>query len=130
MNYHFIAIGGAVMHNLALELQHNQHVITGSDDEIFEPAKSRLIAAGLLPPSNGWFPEKITPHLDGVIVGMHAKQDNPELQRAIELGIPTYSFPEFIYHHARNKTRLVMAGSHGKTTCTGMLMHILSSHLQ
>ena len=130
MNYHFIAIGGAVMHNLALELQHNQHVITGSDDEIFEPAKSRLIAAGLLPPSNGWFPEKITPQLDGVIVGMHAKQDNPELQRAIELGIPTYSFPEFIYHHARNKTRLVMAGSHGKTTCTGMLMHILSSHLQ
>ena len=72
MNYHFIAIGGAVMHNLALELQHNQHVITGSDDEIFEPAKSRLIAAGLLPPSNGWFPEKITPQLDGVIVGMHA----------------------------------------------------------
>ena len=130
MNYHFIAIGGAVMHNLALELQHNQHVITGSDDEIFEPAKSRLIAAGLLPPSNGWFPEKITPQLDGVIVGMHAKQDNPELQRAIELGIPTYSFPEFIYHHAKNKTRLVMAGSHGKTTCTGMLMHILSSHLQ
>ena len=130
MNYHFIAIGGAVMHNLALELQHNQHVITGSDDEIFEPAKSRLIAAGLLPPSNGWFPEKITPQLDGVIVGMHAKQDNPELQRAMELGIPTYSFPEFIYHHAKNKTRLVMAGSHGKTTCTGMLMHILSSHLQ
>ncbi len=128
MNYHFIAIGGAVMHNLALELQHNQHVITGSDDEIFEPAKSRLAAVGLLPQAHGWFPDKITPSLDGVIVGMHAKQDNPELQRALELGIPTYSFPEFIYHHSRNKTRLVMAGSHGKTTCTGMLMHILKAY--
>ena len=128
MNYHFIAIGGAVMHNLALELQHNQHVITGSDDEIFEPAKSRLANAGILPSAHGWFSEKITESLDGVIVGMHAKQDNPELQRALELGIPTYSFPEFIYHHSRNKTRLVMAGSHGKTTCTGMLMHILKSY--
>ncbi len=128
MNYHFIAIGGAVMHNLALELQHNQHVITGSDDEIFEPAKSRLANAGILPSAHGWFPEKITESLDGVIVGMHAKQDNPELQKALELGIPTYSFPEFIYHHSRNKTRLVMAGSHGKTTCTGMLMHILKSY--
>ncbi|MBM3438045.1 MAG: peptidoglycan synthetase [Bacteroidetes bacterium] len=125
MNYHFIAIGGAVMHNLALELQHNQHHITGSDDEIFEPAKSRLALAGILPPAHGWFPEKIHPNLDGIILGMHAKQDNPELQRAIELGISIYSFPEFIYHHAQNKTRLVMAGSHGKTTCTGMLMHIL-----
>lgn len=128
MNYHFIAIGGAVMHNLALELQHNQHVITGSDDEIFEPAKSRLANAGILPSAHGWFSEKITESLDGVIVGMHAKQDNPELQRALELGIPAYSFPEFIYHHSRNKTRLVMAGSHGKTTCTGMLMHILKSY--
>ncbi len=128
MNYHFIAIGGAVMHNLALELQHNQHVITGSDDEIFEPAKSRLANAGILPSAHGWFPEKITESLDGVIVGMHAKQDNPELQKALELGIPTYSFPEFIYHHSRSKTRLVMAGSHGKTTCTGMLMHILKSY--
>lgn len=128
MNYHFIAIGGAVMHNLALELQHNQHVITGSDDEIFEPAKSRLLAAGLLPPANGWFATKISENLDGVIVGMHAKHDNPELERALELGIPTYSFPEFIYHHSRNKIRLVMAGSHGKTTCTGMLMHILKSY--
>ncbi|MFM7639306.1 MAG: UDP-N-acetylmuramate--L-alanine ligase [Bacteroidota bacterium] len=125
MNYHFIAIGGAVMHNLALELQHNQHHITGSDDEIFEPAKSRLALAGILPPAHGWFPEKIHPNLDGIILGMHAKQDNPELQRAIELGISIYSFPEFIYHHAQNKTRLVMAGSHGKTTSTGMLMHIL-----
>ncbi|MFM8995859.1 MAG: UDP-N-acetylmuramate--L-alanine ligase [Bacteroidota bacterium] len=125
MNYHFIAIGGAVMHNLALELQHNQHHITGSDDEIFEPAKSRLALAGILPPAHGWFPEKIHPNLDGIILGMHAKQDNPELQRAIELGISIYSFPEFIYHHAQYKIRLVMAGSHGKTTCTGMLMHIL-----
>jgi UDP-N-acetylmuramate: L-alanyl-gamma-D-glutamyl-meso-diaminopimelate ligase len=84
MNYHFIAIGGAVMHNLALELQHNKHKVSGSDDEIFEPAKSRLSAAGLLPQSHGWFPEKITSDLDGVIVGMHAKQDNPELLRAID----------------------------------------------
>lgn len=128
MNYHFIAIGGAVMHNLALELQYNKHQITGSDDEIFEPAKSRLQGAQLLPESYGWFPEKITKDLHGVIVGMHAKQDNPELLRAIDLGIPTYSFPEFIFHHSRNKTRLVMAGSHGKTTCTGMLMHILKSY--
>jgi UDP-N-acetylmuramate: L-alanyl-gamma-D-glutamyl-meso-diaminopimelate ligase len=93
MNYHFIAIGGAVMHNLALELQHNKHKVSGSDDEIFEPAKSRLSAAGLLPDAHGWFSEKITTDLDGVIVGMHAKQDNPELLRAIDLGIPTYSFP-------------------------------------
>lgn len=127
MNYHFIAIGGAVMHNLALELQHNGHCVTGSDDEIFEPAKSRLQKVGLLPDSHGWFPEKIHRDLDAVIVGMHAKQDNPELQRAIALGVKTFSFPEFIYHHAQHKTRLVMAGSHGKTTCTGMLMHILKS---
>jgi len=128
MNYHFIAIGGAVMHNLALELQHNNHHVTGSDDEIFEPAKSRLQLAGLLPEKYGWHPDKITTALDGVIVGMHAKQDNPELLRALELGIQTFSFPEFIYHHSRNKTRLVMAGSHGKTTCTGMLMHILKAY--
>ncbi len=128
MNYHFIAIGGAVMHNLALELQHNNHHVTGSDDEIFEPAKSRLQSAGLLPEKYGWHPDKITTDLDGVIVGMHAKQDNPELLRALELGIQTFSFPEFIYHHSRNKTRLVMAGSHGKTTCTGMLMHILKAY--
>jgi UDP-N-acetylmuramate: L-alanyl-gamma-D-glutamyl-meso-diaminopimelate ligase len=128
MNYHFIAIGGAVMHNLALELQHNNHHVTGSDDEIFEPAKSRLQSAGLLPEKYGWHSDKITSALDGVIVGMHAKQDNPELLRALELGIQTFSFPEFIYHHSRNKTRLVMAGSHGKTTCTGMLMHILKAY--
>jgi UDP-N-acetylmuramate: L-alanyl-gamma-D-glutamyl-meso-diaminopimelate ligase len=101
---------------------------TGSDDEIFEPAKSRLQSAGLLPEKYGWHPDKITTDLDGVIVGMHAKQDNPELLRALELGIQTFSFPEFIYHHSRNKTRLVMAGSHGKTTCTGMLMHILKAY--
>lgn len=113
------------MHNLALELNYNKHNVTGSDDEIFEPAKSRLQAAGLLPLKFGWFAEKINNQLNGVILGMHAKQNNPELLRAIELGIPTYSFPEFIYHHSQNKIRLVMAGSHGKTTCTGMLMHIL-----
>lgn len=127
MNYHFIAIGGAVMHNLALELQYTNHTVTGSDDNIFEPAKSRLFNAGLLPDSNGWYPNKITKNIDGVIVGMHAKADNPELLHALALEIPTYSFPEFIYHHSQNKTRLAMAGSHGKTTCTGMLMHILKT---
>jgi UDP-N-acetylmuramate: L-alanyl-gamma-D-glutamyl-meso-diaminopimelate ligase len=123
--YHFIAMGGAVMHNLALELQANGHFVQGSDDEIFDPAKSRLAAAGLLPEAFGWFPEKLNTPLDAVILGMHAKPDNPELKRAQELGLTIYSFPAFIHHHSTNKTRLVIAGSHGKTTSTAMLMHIL-----
>ncbi len=123
--YHFIAIGGAVMHNLALELRALGHEISGSDDEIFEPAFSRLEQAGLCPPQFGWFPEKIGSHLDGVILGMHAKLDNPELQKAQKLGVPIFSFPAFIREHAQNKIRVVLAGSHGKTTCTAMLMHIL-----
>ncbi len=127
MNYHFIAIGGAVMHNLALELSFNGHLVTGSDDEIFEPAKSRLAAQGLLPENFGWYPEKITTEIDAIVLGMHAKGDNPELLKAKDLGIPIYSFPEFIYEQSKSKKRLVIAGSHGKTTSTGMLMHILKT---
>jgi UDP-N-acetylmuramate: L-alanyl-gamma-D-glutamyl-meso-diaminopimelate ligase len=123
--FHFIAIGGAVMHNLALELQAHGYEVTGSDDEIFDPAKSRLQAAGLLPEKQGWFEEKIHSELDGIILGMHARADNPELIKAKELGLKIYSFPEFIYHHSRNKKRVVIGGSHGKTTSTAMLMHVL-----
>jgi len=125
MRIHFIAIGGAVMHNLALELQQLGHEVSGSDDEIFDPAKSRLAQAGILPESFGWFPEKITPELDQIILGMHARTDNPELQKARELGLNIYSFPEYLYQHWRNKKRIVVAGSHGKTSTTAMLMHVL-----
>ncbi|MEK7254411.1 MAG: Mur ligase domain-containing protein, partial [Bacteroidota bacterium] len=125
MRIHLIATGGAVMHNLALALHQNGHVVTGSDDEIYNPAKDRLEKAGLLPPAFGWFPERITPDLDLVILGMHARADNPELARAQEIGVRVVSFPEFIYEHAKNKTRLVVAGSHGKTTTTAMIMHVL-----
>ncbi|MDZ4759323.1 MAG: Mur ligase family protein [Bacteroidota bacterium] len=125
MNYHFISIGGAVMHNMALALHQLGHTITGSDDEIFEPAKSRLANAGLLPNEIGWFPEKVDANLNGVILGMHAKANNPELLKAKELNIPIYSFPQFIYEHAKDKTRVVIGGSHGKTTSTAMLMHVL-----
>lgn len=113
------------MHNLALELHALGHQISGSDDEIFDPAASRLQACGLLPEALGWFPEKINAQLEGVILGMHAKADNPELQKAQELGVSIFSFPAFIHEHAKVKTRIVLAGSHGKTTCTAMLMHIL-----
>lgn len=113
------------MHNMALELQAHGHQITGSDDEIFDPAKSRLQAAGLLPSEYGWFPEKVHNKLDGIILGMHARSDNPELLKAQQLGLPIYSFPEFVYRHAENKKRIVIGGSHGKTTSTAMLMHVL-----
>ncbi len=125
MRYHLIAVGGAVMHNLALALQQNGHTVTGSDDEIYEPAHSRLKAFGLLPDTEGWHSERISTDLDAVILGMHARKDNPELARAQELGLPIYSFPEFIYNHAAQKTRIVVAGSHGKTTTTSMIMHVL-----
>lgn len=113
------------MHNLALELLAHGHQISGSDDEIFDPAKTRLSDAGILPDKLGWFPEKIETGIDNVILGMHAKSDNPELLKAREMGLPVYSFPEFIYKHCENKTRLVIGGSHGKTTSTAMLMHVL-----
>jgi len=124
-NYHFIAIGGAVMHNLALALLEKGFLVTGSDDEIYEPSKSRLQKAGILPDSQGWFPEKIHSQLDGIILGMHARIDNPELLRAQELGIPVYSFPEFIFNQSQDKKRVVIAGSHGKTSITSMILHVL-----
>ncbi|MDX9928904.1 MAG: Mur ligase family protein [Bacteroidales bacterium] len=122
---HFIAIGGAVMHNLAIALHQKGCLVTGSDDEIFEPAASRLASYGLLPPQKGWFPEKITPETGRVILGMHAREDNAELQRARELGITINSFPEYLYEQTRNKRRIVVGGSHGKTTTTAMIMHVL-----
>jgi UDP-N-acetylmuramate: L-alanyl-gamma-D-glutamyl-meso-diaminopimelate ligase len=122
---HFIAIGGAIMHQLALALQKQGYIITGSDDEINDPAKTNLAAAGLLPEKNGWFPEKITSQVEGVVLGMHARADNPELLAAKAAGIPIYSFPQYVYEVSRNKKRVVVAGSHGKTTITSMIMHIL-----
>ena len=116
------------MHNLALALQQKGHHITGSDDVIYEPSKSRLEAAGLAPESFGWFPEKIDDSLDAVILGMHAKSDNPELLRAQELGLQIYSYPEFIYQQSKYKTRVVIGGSHGKTTITAMILHVLDYH--
>lgn len=116
------------MHNLALALYEKGDHITGSDDAIFEPSKSRLEAKGLLPESLGWFAEKIHPELDAIILGMHAKADNPELIKAQELGITIYSYPEFLYEHAKNKTRVVIGGSHGKTTITSMILHVLKYH--
>ena len=128
MNVHFISIGGSAMHNLALALQEKGDLVTGSDDAIFEPSKSRLALKGLLPEAMGWFPEKINKNLDAVILGMHAKSDNPELIRAQELGLKIYSYPEFLYEHARHKTRVVIGGSHGKTTITSMILHVLKYH--
>lgn len=116
------------MHNLALALQAKGDTITGSDDAIFEPSKSRLEAQGLLPESMGWFPEKIHEGLDAIILGMHAKADNPELIKAQELNITIYSYPEFLYEHAKDKTRVVIGGSHGKTTITSMILHVLKYH--
>ena len=122
---HFIAIGGAVMHNLALALDQNGYQVTGSDDEIFDPAKSRLQQARLLPSQPGWFPEKITKDLDAIILGMHARIDNPELIRAKELGLKIYSYPEYISGKSIDKQRVVIAGSHGKTSITSMVLHVL-----
>ena len=128
MQIHFIAIGGSAMHNLALALQHKGYQITGSDDTVFEPSKSRLDVKGLLPEAFGWFPEKIHADLDAVILGMHAKADNSELLRAQELGVTIYSYPEFLYEQSKNKTRVVIGGSHGKTTITSMILHVLNYH--
>jgi UDP-N-acetylmuramate: L-alanyl-gamma-D-glutamyl-meso-diaminopimelate ligase len=125
MNVHFIAIGGAAMHNLALALHHKGYQVTGSDDTIFDPSKSRLEKYGLLPAAFGWFPEKITDTLDAVILGMHAKEDNPELHKAQELGLTVYSYPEYLYEQSKNKTRVVIGGSHGKTTITSMILHVM-----
>lgn len=125
MNVHFIAIGGSAMHNLAIALHLKGYHVTGSDDEIFDPAKSRLQRYGLLPESFGWRPERITKDLDAIVLGMHARVDNPELLRAQELGLKIYSYPEYLYEQSKDKTRIVIGGSHGKTTTTAMILHVL-----
>lgn len=126
MKVHFIAIGGSAMHNLALALHYKGYQVTGSDDEVFEPSKSRLKAEGLLPEKDGWFVENIHTDLDAVILGMHAREDNPELIKAREMGLPVYSYPEFLYQQTKDKKRLVIGGSHGKTTITSMVLHVLN----
>lgn len=128
MKTHFIAIGGSAMHNLALALHNKGYQVTGSDDAIFEPSKSRLDKKGILPQTLGWFPEKITTAIEAVILGMHAKADNPELLRAQELGLTIYSYPEFLYEQSKTKTRVVIGGSHGKTTITSMILHVMHYH--
>ena len=125
---HFIAIGGSAMHNLALALHSKGFIISGSDDEIFEPSKTRLAKAGILPESLGWYPEKVTTELDAIILGMHAKADNPELLKAQALGLKIYSYPEYIYQQSIDKQRIVIAGSHGKTTITSIILHVLKYH--
>ena len=124
MRVHFIAIGGAVMHNLAIALHKKGYKVTGSDDEIFEPSRSRLAKYGLLPPAEGWNQDLITWDIDAIILGMHAREDNPELNKAKELDLRIMSFPEYIYEQTKKKKRIVVAGSHGKTTTTAMIMHV------
>lgn len=124
MNIHFIAIGGAAMHNLAIALKRAGNRVTGSDDEIFDPAKSRLEKEGLLPAAEGWFPEKLDASIDAIVLGMHAKGDNPELIRAKELNLPIYSYPEYLYQVWKDKKRIVIGGSHGKTSITSMILHV------
>jgi UDP-N-acetylmuramate: L-alanyl-gamma-D-glutamyl-meso-diaminopimelate ligase len=123
MRVHFIAIGGSAMHNLAIALNRKGYVVTGSDDEIFEPSRTRLERDGILPNKMGWDPTNITSNLDAVILGMHAREDNPELLRAKELKIPIFSYPEYLYEQSKNKIRVVIGGSHGKTTITSMILH-------
>lgn len=126
MNVHFIAIGGSAMHNLAIALKRKGYIVTGSDDEIFEPSKSRLEREGVLPTSIGWDPSRITPGLDAVILGMHARADNPELLKAKELGLKIFSYPEYLYEQSKHKKRIVIGGSHGKTTITSMILHVVN----
>ena len=130
MRVHFIAIGGSAMHNLAIALRKKAYEVSGSDDEIFEPSRSRLAAYDLLPAKQGWNPEKIHQGLDAVILGMHARNDNPELLKARELGLNIYSYPEYLYEQSKDKQRVVIGGSHGKTTITAMIMHVLKYHEQ
>jgi UDP-N-acetylmuramate: L-alanyl-gamma-D-glutamyl-meso-diaminopimelate ligase len=125
---HLIAIGGSAMHNMAIALHDKGYKVTGSDDEIFEPSRTRLEKRGILPAEIGWFPEKITADIDAVILGMHARQDNPELLRAQELGIKIFSYPEYIYEQTKSKTRVVIGGSHGKTSITAMILHVLQTN--
>ena len=125
---HLIAIGGSAMHNMALALNEKGFIVSGSDDEINEPSKSRLLKFNLLPKEIGWFPEKITKDISAVILGMHARADNPELIKAKELGLKIYSYPEYIYESTKDKTRIVIGGSHGKTTITAMILHVMHYH--
>ncbi len=127
MKIHLIAIGGSAMHNMALALHHKGLDISGSDDAIFQPSKGRLEKFGLLPTKMGWFPDKITKELDVIILGMHAREDNPELKKAKELNIPIFSYPEYIYEQSKNKKRVVIGGSHGKTSITAMILHVLQN---
>ena len=127
MRIHLIAIGGSAMHNMALALHNKGFQITGSDDAIFSPSKERLDKHGLLPDEMGWFPERVTSNLDAIILGMHARADNPELAKAKELNIPIYSYPEYIYEQSKNKKRVVIGGSHGKTSITAMILHVLQN---
>ncbi|WP_233900083.1 UDP-N-acetylmuramate--L-alanine ligase [Tenacibaculum piscium] len=128
MRVHFIAIGGSAMHNLAIALHQKGDIVTGSDDTIHNPSKNRLEKHGLLPNEFGWFSEKITTDLEAIILGMHAKKDNPELLKAQELGVKIYSYPEFLYEQSKDKTRVVIGGSHGKTTITSMILHVMNYH--
>ena len=128
MRIHFIAIGGSAMHNLAIALYKKGYQITGSDDAIFDPSKSRLAKYDLLPLEMGWFSEKISSDIDAIVLGMHAKADNPELLAAQNLGLKIYSYPEFLYEQSKNKTRVVIGGSHGKTTITSMILHVMHYH--
>lgn len=125
MRIHFIAIGGSAMHNLAIALKQKGYAISGSDDKIFEPSYSRLKSNGILPSEIGWFPDRITTGLDAIVLGMHARADNPELIKAKELGLKIFSYPEYLYEQTKDKTRVVIGGSHGKTTITSMIMHVL-----
>ena len=127
MNIHLIAIGGSAMHNLAIALKKKNYNVTGSDDAIFDPSKSRLKKYNLLPKKNGWFKDKITDQIDAIILGMHARIDNPELIKAQKLKIPIYSYPEYIYEQSKNKKRIVIGGSHGKTSITAMILHVLKN---
>lgn len=127
MRVHFIAIGGSAMHNLAIALHLKGFTVTGSDDEVFEPSKSRLATHGLLPKKEGWDEANINEELDAIILGMHARKDNPELLKAQKTGLKIYSYPEYLYEQTKDKTRIVIGGSHGKTTTTAMVMHVLKT---
>ncbi len=128
MKIHLIAIGGSAMHNMALALHEKGFEITGSDDAIFNPSRQRLKQAGIFPDELGWFPEKITKNIDAIILGMHARIDNPELKKAQKIGLPIYSYPEYIYEQSKDKKRVVIGGSHGKTSITAMILHVLQYH--
>lgn len=123
---HFIAIGGSAMHNLAIALSRKGMIVTGSDDEIFEPSKGRLKKQGILPETIGWNADLISAELDAVILGMHAREDNPELLKAKELNLPIYSYPEYLYEQSKDKLRVVIGGSHGKTSITSMILHVIN----